>query len=457
MPATAEVFHLTIRQEWGRVVAVLVRELRDLDLAEDCAQEAALRALQRWPVSGVPERPGAWLLVTARRHAIDLMRRQSRLADKLELLASEARRTEAALLQGDDAYPTPGERLLEDDQLALIFGCCHPALGLDTQVALTLRSLGGLSTAEVAHAFFVPEATMAQRLVRAKQKIRKAGLPFRVPTPSGPPERVEAVLAVIYLVFNEGYSASGGQTTIRPDLVEEALRLAELLARLRPEDPEVLGLQALLLLTDARRPARTDAAGELVALEDQDRQRWDQTKIKEGLRVLAGAAELDQTGPYQLQAAIAAVHDRASSAAGTNWQAIVALYDALLDTGPSPIVALSRAVAVAFGGAPQQGLDQVEALAQPLGQHHLWHAARADLLRRLGRLEAAAEAYEHAAHLAPTAAERHFLRRRLTSLSQTISPPDRWAQPASIQQPALPQIGRYAAFDEPFRAEDEGE
>jgi RNA polymerase sigma-70 factor, ECF subfamily len=401
--AVAEAF----RDEWGRVVAALIGMTGDWDLAEECAQEAFTSALKAWPRDGVPRRPGAWLTTVARNRALDRLRRSAAEAAKL--------REVAALAPADD----PGqddESGIRDDRLRLMFTCCHPALPLEARVALTLRTLAGLTTAEIARAFLVPEPTMAKRLVRAKSKIRHAGIPYRVPPSHLLPERVVGVLAVLYLLFNEGYAASAGADLVRQGLCAEAIRLARALAGLMPDEPEALGLLALMLLHDARRAARVDAAGDLVTLEDQDRARWDRGEIDEGAGVLDAALRRGRPGPYQLQAAIAACHATAEDAAATDWAEIALLYWRLGELTPSPVVELNRAVAVAMSQGPAAGLELVAAIEDSgtLAGYYLLPATRADLLRRLGRRAEAAASYRAARDLAATDAERRYLDRRLT-------------------------------------------
>lgn len=398
------------REEWGRVLAPLVRLTRDLDVAEDALQEAWTRALATWPREGLPHRPGAWLLVAGRRIAIDRMRRRGRDVSRDEVELDEGGEL-GGLVVPEPELPEE----IPDERLRLAFGACHPALSQPAQVALTLRTLCGLTTAEIARAFLEPEPTTAQRLARAKRKIREAGIRWEVPGRADLPERLEAVLAVVYLVFNEGYLAAAGDALIRQDLCAEALRLARMLAALLPDEPEVLGLLALILLQGARREARSGPGGELVPLEEQDRGRWDRAEIEEGARVLDRALALRRGGPYQIQAAIAALHDGAPSAAETDWRQIALLYGALRQLAPSPAVTLGEAVAVAMAEGPEEGLRRLEALeaSGELEGHHLLAATRADLLRRLGRGAEAAEAYRAALASCTNERERTYLARRL--------------------------------------------
>ncbi len=404
------------RSEYGRAVAVLVRYFRDIDLAEEAVQDAFTVALQRWPSDGVPPNPAAWIITTARNRAIDRLRREA---------SREDRHAQAALYgQGKGLGPgawgwnlPEDEGDVPDDRLRLIFTCCHPSLATGAQVALTLRLLGGLTTAEIARAFLVPEPTMAQRLVRAKGKIRDARIPYRVPDEEDRPARVRAVLAVVYLIFNEGYTASSGDRLVREDLCAEAIRLARLLDDLMPDEPEVMGLLALMLLIESRRVARTTAGGDLVRLADQDRARWNRDLISEGQAIVRRCLARKRPGPYQIQAAINAVHSDARVASATDWRQIVRLYDQLLAMAPSPIVALNRAVAVAEVEGPAAALTLVDGLSGPeLDRYHLFHAIRADLLRRMGRQDEAALAYAAAIDRTDNARERDFLERTRTSL-----------------------------------------
>jgi RNA polymerase sigma-70 factor (ECF subfamily) len=380
------------------------------DLAEECAQDAFERALERWPRDGVPAAPGAWLVTTARNRALDRLRRSKVGQAKLKEVQTMRQRS-----VGHDDDPSG----IGDDRLRLMFTCCHPALPIEAQVALTLRTLAGLTTPEIARAFLVPHETMAKRLTRAKRKIAEAGIPYRVPRSEHLPERLRAVLAVIYGLFNEGYGASAGDEVIRRDLCSEAIRLGRLLTELMPDEPEALGLLSLMLLQDSRRDARVDAAGDLVTLEDQNRELWDSEEIAAGLTMLDRAVRLRRTGPYQLQAAIAACHARARNASATDWREIVVLYDRLSEIAPTPVVMLNRAVAVALAVGPEAGLALVDELAAAgaLSDYYLLPATRADLLRRLHRRAEAAAAYHRALELAPTEAERKFLARRISEVS----------------------------------------
>jgi RNA polymerase sigma-70 factor (ECF subfamily) len=393
------------RREYGRCVATLVRFFGDIDLAEEAVQDAFTVALDRWPQHGLPPNPGAWITTTARNRAIDQLRRETSRHD---------RHAQAALLYGQDEPP---EQVgpVKDDRLRLIFTCCHPALARTAQVALTLRLLGGLETPQIARAFLVPEPTMAQRIVRAKKKIKAAGIPYRVPGDAELPDRLTAVLAVVYLIFTEGHTATDGGELTKLNLCDEAIRLAHLLAELMPDEPEALGLLALLLLTHSRAAARTAPGRPLVLLPDQDRTLWDQALIAEGQHLVRRCLRRNQPGPYQIQAAIAAVHSAAPVAEQTDWRQILALYDQLLACAPTPVVALNRAVALAEIEGPQAGLDAVDRL--DLGSYHPFHVARADLLRRLGRTADAAAAYAAALALTSNPAERAFLERRKQELT----------------------------------------
>ena len=402
------------QESWGQIVATLIGMTGDWDLAEECAQDAFTAALEAWPRKGVPDMPGAWLTSVARNRATDVLRRRASGAAKLTEVAVNSRAGDVEPL-GPDDIDEAAVSGVQDDRLRLIFTCCHPALPLDAQVALTLRTLVGLTTPEIAHAFLVPEPTMAQRLVRAKRKIRNARIPYRVPPAEILPQRTTAVLGVLYLLFNEGYSATSGALLVRNDLMVEAVRLARLLSALMPEECEVAGLLALLLMHDARLGARLDELGDLVTLEAQDRTCWDSDQIAEATVILRDAMEQSRPGPYQIQAAIVACHATSPSAAATDWSQIAALYDRLADVAPSPVVELNRAVAVAMAHGPAAGLAIVESLAatQSLPGYHLLPAVRADLLRRLGRSGEAARYYDEALSLATTDSERRFLARRL--------------------------------------------
>ena len=409
-----------VREEWPQLMAVLMRDLGDLDAAEDAAQEAAEAALKSWLDDGIPDRPGAWMTTVARRRAVDSYRRDRTRRDKTELLAQlEQRDRETAVGEPAD------DSALRDDQLRLIFGCCHPALGVESQIALTLRSVGGLTTREIAAGFLVAESTMAQRLVRAKKKIAAAAIPFRIPDDHELLERLAVVHHVLYLIFNEGYVASEGAELARPDLSAEAIRLTRLLAGLVPDDAETRGLLAMFLLIEARRPARTADDGTLVLLQDQDRSLWDAPMITAGTEEIDGAVRLARPGPYQIEAAINAIHDGAATAADTDWDQIAALYGRLVTYRPTPVVRLNQAVAVAMAQGPEAGLEMLDAadLAQALDGYHYYWAARGDLLHRAGR-DGAATAYRRAVELVNNEPERRFLESRIRLVEAADSQPE---------------------------------
>jgi RNA polymerase sigma-70 factor (ECF subfamily) len=416
MSQARETLEQVFREEYGRIIATLIRISGSFDLAEEALQEAFISAASKWELEGPPNNPGAWLTTVAHRRLLDAFRRDRTRTDKQPELAFETTRlqpyVEPELSEDTVEYP--------DDRLRLIFTCCHPSLTREAQVALTLRTLGGLTTTEIAHAFLLPESTLAQRLVRAKQKIRLARIPYEIPSVDRIADRLVAVQAVIYLIFNEGYAASEGQNLIRNDLCAEAIRLGRVLCELLPDEPENLGLLALMLLQDSRREARVNDEGELVTLEEQDRSRWDAREIEEGVQLVQRALRMRRIGSYQLQAAIAAVHAEAETADQTDWRQIVALYEELMRITSSPIVALNHAAAVAMGESLERGLSLIEAAGDALQNYYLFHASRADLLRRLNRFDEATAAYEIALSLTTNRVEQNYIRGRLRSISASI-------------------------------------
>jgi RNA polymerase sigma-70 factor, ECF subfamily len=417
MPEVREVAEAVFRRESGQILAALIRVSGSFDRAEEAMQEAFTSSLATWPERGVPANPAAWIMTTAYRKMIDGIRRDRTRREKQGWLEYETET--AALPSGDLDEPA---MCFPDDRLPLIFTCCHPALNREAQVALTLRTLGGLSTTEIARAFLLPEATLAQRIVRAKRKIQEARIPYEVPPADRLQERLASVQAVIYLIFNEGYAATAGPDLLRRDLCAEAIRLGRVLCELQPDEPENIGLLALMLLQDSRRDARM-SGGELMTLEEQDRSLWDRGAIAEGLVLVDRALRRGRSGPYQLQAAIAAVHSEAATFSETDWAQIAALYERLWQSAPSPVIALNHAAAVAMGGDLRGGLQRIDRLASALDAYYLFHAARADLLRRLGDSESAAEAYRRAMELAANPVERAFLDRRLRELEAGAASP----------------------------------